>query len=85
VDHHWLPVRYRIKFKTLLLIFKALMGKAPQYTRENCVINMVLNRGSRLHISCSLPHPFINPIGKGLMRGETGNWVLFFFLLDHKN
>ena len=33
-DLHWLPVRYRIKFKILLLVFKALMGKAPQYIRD---------------------------------------------------
>ena len=31
---HWLPVRQRIMFKTLLLTFKALNGKAPDYIRE---------------------------------------------------
>ncbi len=30
-DLHWLPVAYRIKFKILLLTFKALNGLAPYY------------------------------------------------------
>ena len=30
-DLHWLPVRCRINFKILLLVFKALRGKAPVY------------------------------------------------------
>ncbi len=30
---HWLPVEYRVKFKILLLSFKALHGKAPSYIR----------------------------------------------------
>ena len=28
---HWLPVRYRIVFKILLLVYKALNGTAPSY------------------------------------------------------
>ncbi len=31
---HWLPVECRIKFKVLLLVFKALNGKAPNYLAE---------------------------------------------------
>ncbi len=31
---HWLPVEYRVKFKILLLTFKALHGKAPSYIRD---------------------------------------------------
>ncbi len=30
-DLHWVPVAYRIKFKMILLIFKALNGLAPYY------------------------------------------------------
>ncbi len=30
-DLHWLPVAYRIKFRMILLIFKALNGLAPYY------------------------------------------------------
>ena len=31
---HWLPVKYRIQFKILLLTFKALHGSAPSYIRD---------------------------------------------------
>jgi len=28
---HWLPIHFRIEYKLVLLVFKALHGKAPQY------------------------------------------------------
>ena len=28
---HWLPVRFRISFKMLLIVFKSLLGQTPQY------------------------------------------------------
>ena len=31
---HWLPVRYCIVFKILLLVYRALNGTAPSYIRE---------------------------------------------------
>ena len=31
---HWLPVRYRIQFKILLITFKALIGQGPVYIRN---------------------------------------------------
>ena len=31
---HWLPVKYRIDFKVLLLVFKGLHGMAPRYIEE---------------------------------------------------
>ena len=31
---HWLPVKYLIEFKTLLIVFKGLHGKAPTYIQE---------------------------------------------------
>ena len=37
VTLHWLPVKYRIEFKTLLLIFKGLHGMAPSYIQEMLV------------------------------------------------
>ena len=30
----WLPVKYRIEFKTLLIVFKGLYDKAPTYIKE---------------------------------------------------
>ena len=34
VTLHWLPVKYRIEVKTLLIVFKGLHGKAPTYIWE---------------------------------------------------
>ena len=34
VTLHWLPVKYRIEFKTLLIVFKGLHGKAPTYIKK---------------------------------------------------
>ena len=34
VTLHWLPVKYWIEFKTLLIVFKGLDGKAPTYIQE---------------------------------------------------
>ena len=31
---HWLPVRFRIDFKILFFVFKALNGLAPEYLSE---------------------------------------------------
>ena len=31
---HWLPVRYRVIFKILLLVYKALHGNAPPYISD---------------------------------------------------
>ncbi len=31
ISLHWLPVRFRIDFKVLLLVFKCLNGLAPEY------------------------------------------------------
>ena len=36
---HWLPVRLRIQFKTMLLTYKALHGIAPSYIRELLVLH----------------------------------------------
>ena len=35
---HWLPVKARIDFKILLLVYKALNGLAPQYIRDMLII-----------------------------------------------
>lgn len=31
---HWLPVQFRVQFKVLLLVFKALNGQAPSYVTD---------------------------------------------------
>jgi hypothetical protein len=32
---HWLPTPYRVQYKILLLVFKCLLGEAPEYLRLN--------------------------------------------------
>ncbi len=34
ISLHWLPVRFRIDFKVLLLVFKCLNGLAPEYLSD---------------------------------------------------
>ena len=34
VKLHWLPISYRVVFKLLLLVFKALNGRGPRYLVE---------------------------------------------------
>ena len=34
---HWLPIKFRIRFKVLLLVYKALNGLAPKYIEEQLV------------------------------------------------
>ena len=34
---HWLPIKFRIQFKVLLLVYKALNGLAPKYIKEHLV------------------------------------------------
>ena len=34
MELHWLPVEQRLKFKVLLLTYKALMGEGPEYLSE---------------------------------------------------
>ena len=34
LELHWLPVKHRILFKTMLIVYKALHGKAPAYIKD---------------------------------------------------
>ncbi len=34
VELHWLPIRQRVEFKTMLLVFKSVNGLAPEYLCE---------------------------------------------------
>ena len=37
-DLHWLPISYRVKYKIVLLVFKALNGLAPEYINDLVVL-----------------------------------------------
>ena len=34
IELHWLPVKARVDFKVILLVFKALNGKSPMYIQD---------------------------------------------------
>ena len=50
---HWLPVRYRIHYKVLLYVFKALHGLAPEYISDLISLhqsNRSLRSDDQLHL-----------------------------------
>ena len=51
-DLHWLRISERIKFKTLLYVYKALKGLCPQYITDNLVV-MTSRPGSVTTRSCN--------------------------------
>ena len=48
IDLHWLPVEFRVKFKVLLFVYKALNGMAPRYTQ------ILLGKSRLLEALCDL-------------------------------
>ena len=48
VELHWLPVKYRIMYKILLLVFKCLSGEAPTYLQEMIKSRRTLRSSSAL-------------------------------------
>ena len=54
---HWLPVRYRIQFKILLLTFKALNGMAPAYISDLINVRKHTRYSLRSNIGTILLHP----------------------------
>ena len=63
-ERHWLPIRYRIQFKILLLVYKCLHGLAPQYLTELIKLRCpprTLRSSNRL----VLEKPIINMVSYG--------------------
>ena len=66
LELHWLPVVYRIKFKVLLQVYKALNGEAPQY-----VADMLIKRTQRGTRSTSVTGPILTvPVTKLATYGD---------------
>ena len=61
---HWLPVRYRIEFKVLLLVFKALRGLAPLYLGE-LLKPLERSRVLRSNFKCMLQAPRTKLVSAG--------------------
>ena len=57
VTLHWLPVKYRIEFKTLLLIFKGLHGMAPSYIQDMLAPSKSKRYAMRSNKACLLKVP----------------------------
>ena len=57
ISLHWLPVRYRINFKILLLTFKALNGMAPSYIIDLIHIKTITRNSLRSTEGVLLKHP----------------------------
>ena len=55
----WLPVRYRIIFKILLLIYKALSGQGPSYIKD-----LLKYRDSGRVLRSSNKHSLDEPVAK---------------------
>ena len=58
-DLHWLPVLFRIEYKLLLLVYKALNGLAPHYLRELLHIRHHSERSLRSNNNFYLDPPAI--------------------------
>ena len=54
---HWLPVKFRINFKLLLITFKALYGMAPNYIADLLNIKKKGNYSLRSNDSIMLEYP----------------------------
>ena len=64
---HWLPVKYRIQFKILLLTFKAIHGMAPDYISRLLDVRQQTRYSLRSSSSVVLNYP------KGRMLSSFGD------------
>ena len=58
INLHWLPVKYRITFKILLITYKTVHSLAPQYIKQLIKVKMS-SRNLRISNAILLEHPFI--------------------------
>ena len=54
---HWPPVKYRIEFKTLLIVFKGLNDKATTYIQEMITPSKNKRKSIRSNEECALKVP----------------------------
>ena len=52
VDLHWLPTKFRIQFKLLLIVYKSLHNQAPDYIND--LLSMKTESNCSLHSSSQL-------------------------------
>ena len=56
---HWLPIRQRIKFKVICLVYRALNGQAPKYLTALLTIKSRSERRLRTEAGILLDVPFV--------------------------
>ena len=54
---HWLPVKYRIIYKVILITFKAMQGNAPRYISDLITFKRQSRYGLRSNNECYLGYP----------------------------
>ena len=62
INLHWLPVKSRIDFKLLLIVFKALHGLAPDYLIELINIKSLSNYNIRSNRELLLEPPSVKTL-----------------------
>ena len=62
INLHWLPVKHRIDFKLLLIVFKALHGPAPDYLIELIKIKSPCNYNIRSNREFLLEQPSVKTL-----------------------
>ena len=50
INHHWLPIRFRIYFKIAMFAFKCIHGQAPNYLKNLIAIKKSTRHKLRLSI-----------------------------------
>ena len=61
-DLHWLPVKERINFKLLTIVFHCLHGCAPRYLQDDINLSSSMDTGHySLHSSQDITRLFIPP------------------------
>ena len=60
---HWLPVKFRVQFKLLLLVFKSLNGLAPSYLRDKLILKPSNNLRSSHQMLLIIPNTKSNHYG----------------------
>ena len=58
IQLHWLPIQTRVKFKILLITFKALHGRAPVYIKDKIIRYQPVRELRSSHMNLLVPCKF---------------------------
>ena len=60
VDLHWLPIKFRVQFKLLLIVYKSLRNQAPDYINDRLSMKIESNYSLRSSSQFLLSVPRVN-------------------------